>query len=468
MHVVLFLIDTLRADRLGPYGYERRETSPTMDWLAQHGVVFEQASAPAPWTLPSVASMFTSTLPVEHNVLGRHDKLSSSYETLAERLARCGYRNYSLTGNHFLAEGFGLDQGFDKLRLKGRNGGMEISTMLGPHPPEPSFVYVHNMEPHDPFHFAPPHTDGFADVGNDLRREMKRHAHSFKAAAEFDYREGFPLGTHDKTETQELHLAGLRALRTEWSELYDASIRLADSRIASTIKTLEARGYWANTLFIVVSDHGEEIGDRDGWLHDQSVYEELMRVPLIVRFPNDEHAGQRIQSPVSLIDLMPTILDYIGSAELGAEGHGKSLMPLVRGEATERQSGPFIPGMRMNVTRHYRPWIEGDRGNINVVVRDEHWKGIWNTDSGTFELYDLQTDPQETQNVASAPPDAFRAVDGLRQAVLPCNEGRIDRAGESKQTVERDPGRPPFPRIYQLVPSARGPSILPSKEEATE
>ncbi|MBN2448729.1 MAG: sulfatase, partial [Phycisphaerae bacterium] len=397
------------ADRLGTYGYHEHETSPFIDQVAAHGVVFENASAPAPWTIPSVASLFTSTYPCEHNMLSKFNSLSASANTLAERMKRLGYSTYSLFGNSFIGPQFGMSQGFDHLRQKGRNGGPEVNELLGPNPSLPLLIYIHNMEPHDPYHYAPPHTPGFRDVSPEARGRMKAAFHGYKSAAEFDYGAQLPLGTNDKSAEQDENLAKLRAMRDDWSELYDACVRLADSRVGSLAKLLHDREFWDNTLFIVVADHGEEMNDHGAWLHDQSVYEELMHVPLIVRFPNDQFAGRRISEPVSLVDILPTILDYIDREHEATGARGRSLMPLIRGETDQRGEPLFVPGLRINTTRYYRPWVE-TRGDVNVVIRQKQWKGIWNADIDTFELYDLSADPFEKYDVRTAHADLVAAM----------------------------------------------------------
>jgi len=409
VNIVLFLIDTLRADRLGAYGYRAHETSPNIDRLAQRGVVFEDACAPAPWTIPSVASLFTSTFPCEHNMLGKFDRLASSADTLAERLKRVGYTSYSLIGNEFLGRKFGLAQGFDRLIGGGRNGGRRVNAALGPVPPKPFFVYIHNMEPHDPYHYAPAYTPGFRVVAPAVRERMKRHFKAYKAAAEHDYRRQLPLGTNDLTAAQNEHMAVLNEMREDWSELYDASVRYGDTHVGSLMSMLQSRGFWDNTLMILLADHGEEMNDHGSWLHDQSVYDELMRVPLIVRFPGDRFAGRRVKDSVSLVDVLPTIFDYLQVPDLAKGARGKSLMPLIREEVSAKSPSLRIPGMRVNVTRFYRPWVT-TRGDTNIVIRQQQWKGIWNVDIDTFELYDLSEDPLEKVNIQAQHPQLVKAM----------------------------------------------------------
>ena len=408
-NVFIFLIDTLRADRLGTYGYGQRVTSPSMDWLAQQGVVFENASAPAPWTMPSVASLFTSTFPCEHNMLTTYDRLADSVETLAERLKRAGYATYSLYGNGFIAPEFNLCQGFDFNRKSMVNEGRQVDDALGPAPPQPFFFYLHNVEPHDPWFYVPDQMPGFRDVSREVRQQMSFHLKQYKAAGEYDYRKKLSLGSNDQTAAQEEHLAALRGMRADLDELYDASVYLADAHVGSVIKLLQTRGLWDNTLFILVSDHGEELGERGGWLHDQSVYEEMMRVPLIIRFPDNRFAGRRIEATVSLVDVLPTIFDYLRRSDLADGARGQSLLPLIRGEVPENLESLAIPGMRLNTTRYYKPWVLS-RGDTNLIVRLGRWKGICNFDLDTFELYDLDADPLEQQNLQVKHPQIIETM----------------------------------------------------------
>jgi arylsulfatase A-like enzyme len=165
----------------------------------------------------------------------------------------------------------------------------------------------------------------------------------------------------------------------------------------------------------LVSDHGEELGDHGGWLHDQSAYEELIRVPLIIRFPHDEFAGRRVDGPVSLLDIVPTVMDYLRRPELAANCRGRSLMPLIEGE-------PLTDDMRVTAGRHnkkkyYRPYKE-TRGDVNIVVRQGHWKGIWNAEWDRMELYDLQSDPGETTDSSAENPELAQTMRAFAQSQL--------------------------------------------------
>lgn len=399
-NVVIFLIDTLRADRVGAYGYTKHPNTPAADALAAEGVVFEQAYAPAPWTLPSVASLFTSAWACAHSTISRHTRLSDEWDTLAERMKRAGYATYCFFSNDFLAAAMGLPQGFDVHRGIKRFDGEKFDRALGKSPKLPMLLYIHNIEPHNPYHFAPPHTPGFPDVSPEIRKRMRRAYEGYKRALCYDFQRKQPLGTTDVTEEIDAYQNELFYLRREYSDLYDASVRFADDKLASVIAKLKERGWWDNTLFILLSDHGEEFGEHGGWLHSQSLYEELLRVPLIVHFPKGRFAGKRVKEPVSLLDVLPTVMEVIGKPELGGGVAGHSLLPLVEGGRSPRGGEPMVVGIRANETNYYSRWKQS-RGDINLAVRDGAWKGIWNAQLNKFELYDLSVDPLETQNVAS-------------------------------------------------------------------
>jgi arylsulfatase A-like enzyme len=408
-NIVIFLIDTLRADRLGVYDYQRRPTSPRIDALAAESVVFEQACAPAPWTLPTLVSLMTSTFPCEHRVLNERQKLSDSADTLAARLKRIGYTTLGLYANAYAGRKFGMHVGYDHLKSSPRNEREQVTDLLDRFPQTPFYLYIHNLEPHHPHHYAPAGLMGFRRVPLRVREKIDRHYKAYRTLTRIDFKKKQPLGTTDNTAKQDRHLAALTALRDDYNELYDAAVWVADMHVGSVIDLLKERGLWENTLFFVLSDHGEELNEHGGWLHDQSVYEELMHVPLIVRFPHGQHAGRRVKSVVSLVDVLPTLFDYLEQPELSRGARGRSLMPLIRDKRLDHVEDFTVPGLRINRKKYYRPWKES-RGDVNVVVRRGHWKGIWNVEPDTFELYDLAQDPGEQNELGAAQPELVTAM----------------------------------------------------------
>jgi arylsulfatase A-like enzyme len=403
-NVVIFLIDALRADRLGTYGYTRRPTSPRIDALANEAAVFEQASSPAPWTLPSVVSLVTSTFPCEHGMLDNRQRLSSTFDPLAARFQRLGYVTLGLYANALVGPTFGLDRGYTALHPTRAADGKQVGRLLDEHPNRPFFLYIHNIEPHTPFVHAPPHTDGFRDVSERARELIQAKYLRYRQATRVDFAEKRPLGTTDNSRRQQRLMAALTKQLAEYNELYDAAVRMADDRVGSVIDELKERDLWEDTLFIVLADHGEELTEHGGWLHDQSVYEELVHVPLIVRFPHGQYAGSRLKPAVSLVDVLPTLFDWLDAPELAQNARGRSLMPLLRGQQPTGDEELLVPAMRWNTKKYYRPWKES-RGDVNVVVRRGQWKGIWNVEPKTLELYDLEHDPGEQRDLSGAFPD---------------------------------------------------------------
>ncbi len=432
VNVVIFIIDTLRADRLNAYGYERHVTSPNIDALAEEGVLFEQAYAAAPWTLPSVASLLTSRFACEHGMLATRSRIAAGVPTLPILLKQLGFTTIGLYANAIVGPGLGFDAGYDFYRDSFVNEGRQVKVAREMYSGRPFFLYVHNIEPHNPEFFAPRHTPGFRDVSDAVRHQIAGHYRQYRTATWLDFHAGRTPGTTEVAAIQEQHVRGLAALKDDYNELYDSAVRRADERLGSVIRALKERGEWDNTLFILVSDHGEEMHERGGWSHDQSVYEELVHVPLIIRFPGGRFGGRRVPDLISLVDVMPTALDALGRPELATDARGSSLMPLIRGEAVRDDRSFYVPSIRHNVMSFYRSWKE-QRGDINVVIRRGDWKGIWNVEPDTFELYELRCDAGEQRNVAPQHPELVAA---MRENAAVWYETCAGNAGRTKLTEE--------------------------------
>lgn len=403
--VVIFLIDTLRADRLHCYGYEKL-TSPKIDELAAEGVVFEWASSPAPWTLPSTVSLMLSTYLAEHRVIVDRDMIDPRSSPLAERLKRVGYATASFWANPYAGPFSGLQRGFDHWRLQEVTDGQVMSDWLKlaakETPSKPLFTYIHNTEPHDPFVVADRFVKPFGFVAPDARAVIHRNVDAYRKLGRLDFEVGRAPGTYDNSAEQKTAMGELRESRYDYDALYDASVLAADENVGSVMDALRQAGRWENTLFILVADHGEEIDDHGGWQHDQSLYEELVHVPLIVRFPKKQHAGLRISTPVSLIDVAPTILGFVQHGELVDGMRGQSLLACLTRPAEPEK--PRVVSMRQNKKKYYKPYKE-KRGDLNVAIRNGHWKGIWNIEPDTFELYDLAADPHEKNDLSTVKPE---------------------------------------------------------------
>lgn len=422
-HVVLVLIDTLRADRLGVYGAEG-EASPHIDALAAECVVFEAASAPAPWTLPSVVSLMTSTFLPEHRVARDGNRIAADVPTLASRLRNAGYATHSVFGNPYAGPLSGLDRGFDSHELA--PGPVDVRVLeawLATDPPAPFFLYLHNTVPHDPYDPGPVHLAPFGEVSPEVQAEIHELQKEFRMLSRRNNLRRRVPDTVDNSPAQTASMQRLDELKTEIEALYAGDVHRVDEEIGAIVRVLKERGMWEDTLFVLLSDHGEELGDHGGWEHDQSVYEELVHVPLLVHLPGGAFAGTRVTEPVSLVDVAPTVLEAVGaSSEAGFRG--RSLLPLVRGEGAGE--GARVTAYRYNVKKLYTPW-QAARGDENVVVRDGRWKAIWNVELDTLELYDLERDPDERDDRSAAEPELAERL----RAFADEERGELLRAGEA-------------------------------------
>jgi arylsulfatase A-like enzyme len=430
-NVVIFLVDSLRAQRLGIHGYHR-PTSPHIDALGGSGVVFEQASAAAPWTLPSVASLLLSEFPCEHGLLVDYDRIGSGEEPLAMLLKKNGYRTASFFVNPYVGRMSGLDRGYEESELvKEAVDARRIESWLNSLDERPFFLYIHNVEPHNPEEVPDRHVASFGRVGAEVRSEIDKSLREYRRLTRLDFMEKRPLGATDNSREQEAVLERLSQLKEDVNVLYDAAVRQADERVGGVIQALKRAKVWDQTLFILLSDHGEELGDRGGWQHDQSLYEELVHVPLIIRFPGDGFAGRRVSQPVSLIDVAPTILDFLGLAP-GPRHRGRSLLAF--DFADSPGGGIRMTAFRHNMKKFYRPYKKA-RGDVNVALRWGRWKAIWNVELDSLELYDLARDPGEMTDVSS---QAREISEALRELA----KSELTRCYERGVSLPRDTGEP--------------------------
>jgi arylsulfatase A-like enzyme len=392
-HVILISIDTLRADHVGAYGYAR-PTTPAIDRLAAQSVRFDNAISPASWTLPAHMSLMTSLRPSVHGV-DQDRALDLSATTLAEVLAQAGYRTGAFISWVYLSEVYGLQQGFDEfftlidrkqVDLASGAGAQRASQIadavvdwLSGKRDRPNFLFVHFFDPH--MDYDPP----------------AQYRTMFGATQSSDGRyaalKPYMLGLNANPP----QLASERL--AEITALYDAEIRATDDALDRILQALDRELGLDNCLIVLLSDHGEEFldhGSMEG--HGWTLYEEIVRVPLLLRLPGPSPTARVVQSPVSLLDLAPTICDLLEVA-VPASFEGSSLRPLCEGKA-ERKSAPYA-------------YSEHDRFNVHKrSLRGERYKLIFTADSGRnsagvpivpgYELYDLHQDPQEQRNLYRA------------------------------------------------------------------
>lgn len=405
INVILYLIDTLRADRMSLYGHDR-PTTPAIDALSAECVVFDNAHAPAPWTLPSVPSIMTSTFPCEHGVIVDGNRVPRDMLTLPDLLRHVGYYAIQFYANGYAGPTSDLSRCFDVSTRAPVVQTRHLDQFQKDRPTDkPFFLYIHTVEPHQPTKAPTPLVNEMGGVKDNARKRLASLLVRYRSLVRANWAENKELGSDDNSAQQDEVLQTLGRQVDNLRVLYDAAVRLGDQRLDQVVKRLRADGVFDNSVFILIADHGEEMSEHGAYLHSQSVYQELAHVPLMIRFPGGQFGGQRFSENVTLIDLLPTIADFLGRPDLAVEARGESLMPLIRGERTPRDDQMRVLTVRINAKRYYKPWAE-TRGNVNVAMRKGTWKGIYNVELDRLELYDLKSDPQEQKNLAAEPAHA--------------------------------------------------------------
>ncbi len=311
-NVVLVCIDTVRADRLGCYGYRGHPTTPALDALAARATLFRDASAAAGWTKPSVPSFLTGSFPCQHGVYegsarglagATTDLLPAAAETLAERFHTAGYATGAVIHNAQLRRGGGFEQGFDAYDDEGgdaRDIRARAGRWLDAHGGEPFFLYLHFLDAHWPY-----------EIPDEAARRF--------TAGDVDYfRGGDSRALRDAINDGSVTLDD--GQRATLSALYDGALRFLDDELGAVLADLERRGLADDTVFCLVADHGEEFLEHGRIGHGHGVWQNLLAVPWILHVPGQ--APQVVTTPVSLIDLPPTLL---AAAGLPADGAGEGV-----------------------------------------------------------------------------------------------------------------------------------------------
>jgi arylsulfatase A-like enzyme/Flp pilus assembly protein TadD len=379
-NVVLVSIDTCRADFLGCYGYPLR-TTPNIDAVARQAVLFGKAIAPAPLTLPSHTSMLTGTIPPYHRVLDNSEyRLGAEYTTLAEILKQNGFVTSAFISCLVLDSKYGLDQGFDTYdddfekpidvtgidEQKAGDTTRSVLTWLEEHQEGKNFIFVHYFDPHSTY--APP----------------EPFASRFRNALPSDNAmPNFPPA-----------LVG-------W---YAGEIAYVDHCIGQIIDKLKELDLYDSTLLIITSDHGEMLGEHGESTHCYFIYQSAVRVPLIFKLPGSTKP-RRISDVVGLVDILPTVCSMLG-IEPPAQIQGTDLKPYFNGD-----SQPY-PNRYL-----YSQSLESTKYNANSLlgVVGDRYKYIQTT---RRELYDLQNDPAELNNLAVEQPNRVRIMQDKLQQIL--------------------------------------------------
>ncbi len=388
--VVVVSLDTVRADRLSAYGFERT-TSPTLEAMARDGVLFERAYTTAPWTLPSHVSLSSGELPDRHGVHGSKSRVHATTPWLPEALAGAGYVTVAWTGGGYVNPAFGFARGFDRYGIvdpafppegwaarrndprdranaaKAAASRASLLERLAKPRRAPLFAFVHTYVAHD-YAAAPDDLEAVGAEAGDVPRLIADFSPT-KAS-----RDAATLSPERKEEIR---------------RRYDATLRAADRLVADVLAALERAGRLERAIVVVLSDHGEELFERGDLGHGQSVHEEQVRVPLLIRAPGV--APARVAEVVSLVDVAPTVRAMVGLDPSPRDG--RDLAPLLAGTSV-----PFQPAIARGTRRDrvFRAVV----GPTLKLVRDD-------TPGSAPEraLFDLAADPGERVDVSPARSD---------------------------------------------------------------
>jgi len=391
--VILYLVDTLRADHTTPYGYAR-ETTPQLGAFARDAVVFEQAIAQASWTKPSVASILTSQLPGRHRAVQLRDALDGGHTTLAEMLLAKGYATGAVVANSVVyGVGTNFEQGFDFFAglhgagdrpSKAVDADVVVDAGIGfldARRGFPRFLYVHTMDPHVPYGSPAPFDRKF-----DPPPAPDRDA----ADPRSDYRE--PLD-RDRLIAQ-----------------YDGAVAFGDREFGRFIRELKTRGLYERALIVFLADHGEEFLDHGQWTHGKTVFDELVRIPLLVKFPQGRYAGGRVKQQVQSVDVVPTVLQALDlPVPAPPVIAGRPLQGVLAGGAPEPPAVSEI----------------SHRGFVAHGMRTSRDKYVQRFSPQEDELYfDLAQDPKETASRLDQARERVRFLKGGIEAAMTPNPFR--------------------------------------------
>ncbi|MBN1826105.1 MAG: sulfatase [Candidatus Eisenbacteria bacterium] len=399
-NVLLITIDTLRSDRVGAYGGASTRT-PAIDRLAREGTLFTEAYSSIPITLPSHTSILTGLYPRTHGVLSHGFTLDDEHRTLAQILKENGYQTAAFVSSHVLDDKYGLARGFDIYWERYNYGLQRINALLSQEGQdvqvwalsdyirdelkEPYFLWVHWFFPHKPYEPPPPMERLYdPDPSSDLRADVP---------------------TLERVWLGDLALN--EPMIERFRSLYDGEVSFTDLQLDRVLDRLRERGVLDHTLVFFTADHGEVLYEHDRYFgHDIMLYDQSIRVPLIVRAPGTAPAGALSGTTVRNIDLAPTILDLLSIPPEKYPMEGRSFAPSLRGE-TQEEAPVFA-----EVYPPKQDWKSLPRH----AVRYGGWKWITVDGEEGGLLYDMDADPAEQEDRSGRDPESLARMADMLNA----------------------------------------------------
>ncbi len=390
-NVILISLDSLRRDYIGIYRGEKGFT-PEIDRLSEDSVVFENAYSSAPWTIPSHLSMLSGLNPNSHGANTFPDKVPSFVRTIPQILREKGYLTFAYTGGGLLSANFGFSNGFNyykewdgsELPDSSKPVFERVDKFISSNKGKNFFLFLHTYQFHDPL-----------ESPEDIQDKVLKGEKLLWKGISISKLIGGGKGTYKPLKEKEIESIKFLA---------KAEIRTIDEHlIGPLVKKLKDEGIYDQTMIIITSDHGDEFFDHGGWQHSHTLYNELIRVPLIIKFPYQKFKGKKITRNVRLIDIAPTILDVLKFNPEKYSMDGRSLIPVIKGQ--EKKERKCFSEIYYDPERPHIPWrvslVYGDyKLIVNQIIHD--WEKFFEYNPpplNPFELYNLRNDPYEKNNL---------------------------------------------------------------------
>jgi len=484
-------MDTQRANNISCYGYPK-ETTPNIDRIASEGVIFLNNITPAVWTLPSHSSLFTGRYVSGHGADANCEVLPVEFPTMAEILSKLGYQTIGFSNNGWVSKKTGVARGFQEFYLVSREtSGQKLVEWFyveesfketGEHDKgslktvnaainwlkrkwnheKPFFMFINFIETHGPYWPPEPFRNRF--LPSDVSEEEVRSVTRLDSVG----------------ECEDIRVGALKLSEREWrieKALYDGCTATVDDRIGKLFSYLDEKGLVNETLLIITSDHGDVQGEHPPHVeHHLCAYDELVRVPLIIRYPKVVPRAVRVKWIAQTHDILPTVLDILSvkDKEYWKTLQGVSLLPSITEDQPVREYA--LVEYNKSVQQFFLIWRKHPNFDIRSfnyrikALRNLRYKYIWYS-NGIDELYDLEKDPEETNNIAREQPDIVEkmkldleklllSIDTVDYGDIPALPSRTSRFGE---VAKREYNRLRAWGFYRDIKPAK----LPTEEDIT-